>query len=565
MTRRRVTPSRQTTLGRPPTAVDAVAERYLETFARLDPCAATEMGIIGHGREYEEEITDYSPEGVAARADAAREALRELAGVDPADDVDEVTIAAMRERLGILVEIHDAGLDVGELNVIASPLQSMRDVFDLMPMETDDDWAVIGRRLSQVPDRVAGYADALRAAVAKGHPPPVRQVARGIDQSTSIQHLFVDMVARADPKSSALQSHLQQQAANAAHAYRELGRVLGDEIAPYSGQEDAVGRDAYRLWSRSFLGATVDLDETYDWGLALLEGIVAEQEALAQQLYPGVSVAEALRRLDGEERYVVHGVDALQAWMQDLSDRAVDSLADTHFDIAEPLRRLECRIAPTHTGGIYYTGPSEDFSRPGRMWWSVPHGVEAFRTWQETTTVFHEGVPGHHLQIGRAVVLADRLNRWRRLGCWVSGHGEGWALYAERLMAELGWLDDPGNRLGMLDAQRFRAARVVIDIGVHCGMTAPDGGVWDAERAWTFLVAHSAMNEENLQFELDRYLGWPGQAPSYAIGQRIWEQLRDETLGRGVSLKDFHSRALDLGGLPLDVLTSALSRSPANP
>lgn len=514
------------------------------------------MGIAGH----DEEITDYSPEGVAARADAARRTLRELSEVTPTDAVDEVTVAAMRDRLGIVVELNDAGLDVGELNVIASPLQSMRDVFDLMPTDTDDDWAVIARRLSRLPDRVAGYAEALRAAVADGHPPAVRQVVRGIDQAASIQHLLVDMVANAVPENATLHDDLQQHAANAANAYRELGRVLGDDIAPYAPAEDAVGRDVYRMWSRSFLGAEVDFDETYQWGLELLESIVAEQEKLAQQLYPGTSVADALRCLDTEERYLVHGVDALQAWMQDLSDRAVDALADTHFEIAEPLRRLECRIAPTHTGGIYYTGPSEDFSRPGRMWWSVPHGVDTFHTWQETTTVFHEGVPGHHLQIGRAVVRADQLNRWRRLGCFVSGHGEGWALYAERLMAELGWLDDPGNRIGMLDAQRFRAARVVIDIGVHCGMTAPDGAVWDAEKAWNFLVSHSAMNEEHLQFELDRYLGWPGQAPSYAIGQRIWQRLRDDVVGRGVSLKEFHDRALDLGGLPLDVLRSALAR-----
>ena len=548
-------------MGRTPTAVDAVAERYLDTLAELDPCAATEMGIVGPGRIYEGEITDYSPAGVAARADAARRALRELAEVKPADATDEVTVAAMRERLGVVVELNDAGLDVGELNVIASPLQSMRDVFDLMPTETDADWTVIAHRLSHIPDRAAGYADALRAAVADGHPPAVRQVVRGIDQAATIQHLFVDMVAGAAPQNAALHDELQQNAASAANAYRELGRILGDEIAPHARAEDAVGRDQYRLWSRSFLGAEVDLDETYEWGRELLNGIVAEQESLAKQMYPETSVADALLRLDGEERYLVHGVDALQAWMQDLSDRAVEALADTHFDIAQPLRRLECRIAPTHTGGIYYTGPSEDLSRPGRMWWSVPHGVETFHTWRETTTVYHEGVPGHHLQIGRAVVLADQLNRWRRLGCFVSGHGEGWALYGERLMAELGWLDDPGNRIGMLDAQRFRAARVVIDIGVHCGMTAPDGGVWDAEKAWSFLVSHSAMNEEHLQFELDRYLGWPGQAPSYAIGQRIWEQLRDEMLGRGVSLKEFHSRALDLGGLPLDVLKSALSAS----
>jgi uncharacterized protein (DUF885 family) len=531
-----------------------VAERYLETFAALDPCAATEFGITGH----DDDLTDYSPDGAYARAEAARSALRELDGVAPVDDVDRVTITAMRERLGMLIELHDAGLDVGELNVIASPLQNLRDVFDLMGTDTEDDWALIGRRLAKLPDRTAGYAESLRATVAAGRPPATRQVDRGIEQAGRIQRLLVDMVASADVASPTLKVELQQRAEAAADAYRRLADVLRDDIAPHAGQHDAIGRDAYRLLSRAFLGATIDLDETYNWGLRQLDGIVAEQKSIAERLYPGASVAEALRRLHDEPRYLVHGTNALLAWMQDLSDRAVESLADKHFDIAEPLRRLECRIAPTQTGGIYYTSPSEDLTRPGRMWWSVPAGVDTFHTWQETTTVFHEGVPGHHLQVGRAVVLADQLNRWRRLGCWVSGHGEGWALYAERLMAELGWLDDPGSRMGMLDAQRFRAARVVIDIGVHCGMTAPDGGVWDADNAWVFLHTHCAQAEETLRFELDRYLGWPGQAPSYAIGQRIWQQLRDDMLRRGVSLKEFHSRALDLGGLPLDVLRSAL-------
>ncbi|MEV0669986.1 DUF885 domain-containing protein [Mycobacterium sp. NPDC050441] len=542
-------------MARAATAVDAVAERYLDTYARLDPCAATELGITGH----DDDVTDYSPQGVAARAEAARATLRELDGVEPADEVDVVTVAALRERLGAAVDVHDAGLDLGEINVIASPLQTMRDVFDLMATDTDDDWALISARLAKVPERAAGYADALRAAARGSHAPALRQVTRGVTQARQIAQLFAEMATGAATQNRRLEAQLRQRTEAAAAAYRQLGDVLREDIATQARQSDACGRDVYRLMSRLFLGSAVDLDEAYDWGLGLLDAVVAEQESIAQQLYPGATVAETLRRLDDEPRYVITGTDALQAWMQDLSDRTVDALAGTHFDIDGPLRTLECRIAPTQTGGIYYTGPSEDWSRPGRMWWSVPPGVERFHTWQETTTVFHEGVPGHHLQIGRAVALADQLNRWRRLGCWVSGHGEGWALYAERLMAELGWLDDAGDRMGMLDAQRFRAARVVIDIGVHCGLTAPDGEVWDAERAWNFLTSHSAMAEENLRFELDRYLGWPGQAPSYAIGQRIWHELRDETLRRGSSLREFHSRALDLGGLPLDVLRSALS------
>ena len=237
-----------------------------------------------------------------------------------------------------------------------------------------------------------------------------------------------------------------------------------------------------------------------------------------------------------------------------------------HFDIPEPIRRLECRIAPTHSGGIYYTGPSEDFSRPGRMWWSVPDGVTQFNTWRELTTVYHEGVPGHHLQVAQTVYRSELLNRWRRLACWVSGHGEGWALYAERLMADLGFLDDPGVYLGMLDGQSMRAARVVLDIGVHNGFEASEevgGGDWNYDKAWAFLTAHANMPEEFLRFELDRYLGWPGQAPAYKIGERLWLQARDDARARegaAFDLKAFHRKALDLGSVGLDVLRESLAK-----
>ena len=238
----------------------------------------------------------------------------------------------------------------------------MRDVFDLMPTDTEEDWRTISERLSRVPDRIAGYAASLRAAAAGDHPPAVRQVARGIEQAGTIQQLLVDMVVDGAPDNDALHADLQARASAAADAYSGLAAVLREEVGPHARGDDAFGRDAYRLFSRLYLGAAVDLDETYEWGLDLLQSIVAEQESIAHRLYPESSVAEALSRLDEEPRYVVLGTDALQAWMQELSDRVVDALADTHFEIDESLRNLECRIAPTQTGGIYYTGPSEDLS-----------------------------------------------------------------------------------------------------------------------------------------------------------------------------------------------------------
>jgi uncharacterized protein (DUF885 family) len=250
--------------------------------------------------------------------------------------------------------------------------------------------------------------------------------------------------------------------------------------------------------------------------------------------------------------------------MQATSDRAVAELGATHFDIPEQIRTLECMIAPTQEGGIYYTGPTDDFSRPGRMWWSVPEGVTEFDTWRELTTVYHEGIPGHHLQIGQAVYNRAQLNSWRRLLAGTSGHAEGWALYAERLMQDLGYLDDPADRLGMLDGQRMRAARVVLDIGVHLGKERPDGqGIWDADYALAFMGRNVNMPDEFVRFEVNRYLGWPGQAPSYKVGQRIWEQVRDdyaEARGTDFSIKEFHKRALDMGGVGLDTLRTALLR-----
>ena len=203
------------------------------------------------------------------------------------------------------------------------------------------------------------------------------------------------------------------------------------------------------------------------------------------------------------------------------------------------------------------------------MWWSVPRSQTRFSTWKERSTVYHEGVPGHHLQIAQTLYRSDKLNRWRRMGSLVSGHAEGWALYAERLMVELGYLDRPADRLGALDQQSLRAARVVLDIGVHCDLPAPasvGGGRWDYGKAWQFLSAHSRMSEPVLRYELDRYLGWPGQAPSYKIGERHWLQLRDQARaaqGAAFDLKSFHRRVLDIGSVGLDVLQAAVLASRA--
>ncbi|PRY47815.1 uncharacterized protein (DUF885 family) [Knoellia remsis] len=556
---------------RTPTAVDAIAEQHFDQVMTNSPIEATYLGVAVRQDEYD----DFSPAGWQAKADTARATLAQLETVEPTDDIDRVTIAAMRERLGLELEVHDAGLDRADLNVIASPMQSVRDVFDLMPTATGEEWATVVRRLDAVPAALDGWRASLLSTADEGTVAARRQVeacAAQCDDLVGDAGFFASFARGASTKGDSalpdsLRGDLERAAQHASEAYAGLRTFLREQLLPRARAEDPVGREHYQLASRLFLGATVDLEETYAWGQEEVARIDAEMRRTAERIQPGADVKGAIEALGEDPAYRLRGTDALQQWMQGKADEAIEMLGGTHFDIPEPVRTIECRIAPTHTGGIYYTGPSEDFSRPGRMWWSVPKGVEEFGTWAELSTVYHEGVPGHHLQVAQTTYRRELLNRWRRMLCWVSGHGEGWALYAERLMVELGHMEDPGNYLGFLDAQSLRAARVVLDIGIHCGFDAPaevGGGAWDDDKAWRFLAAHSNDDEKTRRFELDRYLGWPGQAPSYKIGERIWMQLRDEAArreGDAFDSKAFHSRALNIGSVGLDVLTEAMRAS----
>ena len=553
-------------MSRTPTQIDQIAESYLDWMVSESPSFATYIGRPGAN----DRLDDESPEAAAKSVAKAAEVLRQLDAADPVDDTDRVTKDAMQRTLQLSIDTYDAGLWRRNLNVIASPAQGIRDIFDLSPVATEQDWKNLVGRSNAVDGAIAGYIATLREGIKANDTPARRQVIQVLEQAKQLagaDGFFLKFAegakAGSDELPESLKKDLHAAAQNATAAYGKLAAFLEEELLPKANPEDAIGRERYALLSQAFVGAKLDLDETYEWGREELARVAAEQAAVANEIKPGASVQEAIEHLNNDASRKLHGTDELQRWMQKLSDRAIAELGKSHFDIAEPIRKLECMIAPSNSGAIYYTGPSDDFSRPGRMWWSVPEGVTEFDTWRETTTVYHEGVPGHHLQVAQAVYNREELNSWRRLASWTSGHGEGWALYAERLMDELGFLQDPGDRLGMLDGQRMRAVRVVLDIGVHLGKPRLDGtGKWDFDYALQQMTENVNMNPEFLAFETNRYFGWPGQAPSYKVGQRIWEQLRDEAkakAGANFDIKDWHKRALNLGGIPLDTLKYALS------
>jgi uncharacterized protein (DUF885 family) len=560
--------------------IDALCDAYVDDYCALDPLTATSIGVAGH----EHELTDFSPAGFDARLALARTAVAAVEAATPVDDREAAAKDAFLERTRLEIELEEAGVNRSRMSVLWSPLHEIRGVFDLMATEGEEALATIASRLAAVPAALEGLRVTLSDEARKGNVVAARQYAevaeqvrRWTGQSGEAGDFYLGLVERiAASDTSADAAGLRALAGAASAATAAFGLFLDDELEPQGREKEGVGREVYALASRYFLGAQVDLDETYAWGWAELQRLSDLMTATADRVVPGADVDAAVAHLDADPARVVHGREAFRAWMQELADRTVDAMADVHFDIPEPIRRIECLLAPTNDGGIYYTGPSEDFERPGRMWWSVPDGIDDFHPWREVTTVFHEGVPGHHLQVAQTAYRRDALNRWQRLMCWCSGHGEGWALYAERLMEELGFLDDPADLLGMLDAQSLRAARVIVDIGMHLELRIPEdnrlgahgapfhpGETWTPELGLEFMRLHCRMDDEFIQFEVKRYLGLPGQAPSYKVGERIWLEARagvQERQGDDFDLKAFHRAALDLGSLGLDPLRTALER-----
>jgi uncharacterized protein (DUF885 family) len=550
----------------------ALADRYVDAVCDLDPITATSLG----SRPGDDRLPDFSPAGLEAEADLDRRTLAELDSLGEADDpVERRCARLLRERLSAQLAVHEAGEGYRALSNLFSPAHSVRQVFALMPTATDDDWAVVGRRMARIPEAYRGFAESLREGVRRGLLVAPRQVGTVVGQLDEwlAGPYFTTFVAAGPER---LGDELRTSAAAADRAVAEMRDFLRDEYAPATeGTPDAVGRDRYALaarrWTGSDLGSGQGLEEAYAWGWGEYRRIRAEQEAAAGTVLPGATPEEARRWLH-DDGPAVDGVEGIRAYLQELMDRTIAELDGTHFDLAEPVRRVEAMIAPPGSAAApYYTRPAQDFSRPGRTWLPTL-GRTRFPLWDLVSIWYHEGVPGHHLQLAQWALISGQLSSYQTSIGQVSANAEGWALYAERLMDELGYLPDPGERLGFLDEQQLRAIRVVIDIGMHLGLPIPQdadgvlaehrGQPWTPELARAFLGEHTGAPAEMLDSELVRYLGIPGQAIGYKLGERAWLDGRAAARrrhGDAFDLKAWHMAALSQGSLGLDDLAAELA------
>jgi uncharacterized protein (DUF885 family) len=555
-------------------AVRDLADRFTEEMFTLDPNSATFVGAIGH----DDRLTDNSPDGHEARAELVRRTLAELAAISGSgngggtgDVLDERCGRLLRERLEATLLIHDHGEHLRMLNNIASPAQELREVFDVTPSTTPEEWEVLATRLDGVPLAYEQFQASLQAGAARGEFAAPRQVATAAEQlavwsgQRDTPAYFTTRIERAP---EALTGRLTAGAAAATETLAAFRRYLLEEYAPGAeGTPDAVGWDRYRRWVRYWNGIDLDLEDGYAYGWEEFHRLDAELRSEAERNRPGATPLEAMQHLDAEGPSI-EGQEVLREWLQGLMTEAIRSLDGRHFDLAPELHKVESRLAPP--GGpaaAFYTPPSEDFSRPGCTWFPT-QGRTRFATWDQISTWYHEGVPGHHLQLAQWILVKDDLSRFQTTLGWVSANCEGWALYAERLMDELGFFEDPGRRLGFLVGQQLRAVRVVIDIGMHLELEIPTdqpfhpGERWTPELGREFLLANAGSDTELLESEIIRYLGMPGQAIGYKLGERVWLAGRAEAKrrrGDAFDLRSWHMAALGQGSLGLGDLYEELA------
>ncbi|MEU9774744.1 MULTISPECIES: DUF885 domain-containing protein [unclassified Streptomyces] len=547
-----------------------VADAYVDALVELDPITGTYLGIP----ESSGLLPDFSPAGREEVAALGRRTLDLLSAAERLPGAEAETerrcARLLRERLTAELAVHEAGEELRTVSNIHSPAHAVREVFTVTPTATEEDWSAVAERLRAVPRALDGYRASLALGLDRGLYGGPRATATFVGQLTEWiggGHGWFEEFAAGGPAS--LRVELDVAARGATEALVSLRDWMREVYAPaVEGAPETVGRERYARWSRYFNGTDLDLDEAYAYGWSEYHRLLAEMRAEAARILPGAGPWEALAHLDEHGEHI-EGEEEVRVWLQKLMDEAIDALDGTHFDLADRVRRVESCIAPP--GGAaapYYTAPSEDFSRPGRTWLPTM-GETRFPVYDLVSTWYHEGVPGHHLQLAQWVHVADRLSRYQATVGTVSANCEGWALYAERLMDELGFLPDAERRLGYLDAQMMRACRVIVDIGMHLELEIPadspfhPGERWTPELAQEFFGAHSGRPADFVESELTRYLSMPGQAIGYKLGERAWLLGRENARrahGDAFDAKAWHMAALSQGSLGLDDLVDELSR-----
>jgi uncharacterized protein (DUF885 family) len=547
----------------PVTPVFRLADRLVDDICAISPTLGTSLGIPGSDDRWGDEFGLAGLDQRRRLQDRYRDELAELVETDdPRDHLAARVISGSFDEMDASFREGDHFRDLRHL---ASPFHRIRSIFDIMPTSTAEHRDAIVARMSTAGRPLADYREMLHLGVESGITVASRQVESVIAQAGRMGRdpASFDVILEKLAASGLRDDQVDAAAETARGAFGEFGAWLEDGYLPHAVEVDGVGREAYQRAADRLVGMEVDPDEAYSWGWDEFHRLRDEMMRVAGEIIPGADAATVTHYLETDPGVTAAGTDALVVFVTGILERAVDELAGSHFDVPENIRPLTVNIAPPGTPlGAYYLRPSEDFTRPGGVWYSIGE-QDVFPLYQHVSTAYHEGFPGHHLQIATAMTRSEEISRFQRVMTWYPGYGEGWGMYAEVLMGELGYLENPHHRFGMLAKQMYRAARVVVDIGLHLSMLVPDsspiapGEVWSFRSAVEFMRVYGFRTADQARDEVLRYLGWPGQAIAYKLGEREILRIRSETerrLGGDFDLRAFHSTVLGHGAMRLDLL-----------
>ena len=543
-----------------------LAERLLRSMLGADPLEAT---LIGY-REYDASLADLAPEAVQRRI-AEREGIRAQASMlDPTHlaPQDALTLAVVLAQLGYLDEL-DA-VESGTFTVASFPVApaSVLLAYLRMIVLTDGEQAqAYAQRLSEIPRYLRQAATDLHRGRAAGRTPVARLVQAAIAQIEAFTALSPSPFLLSAPASWDGRQDWTARveriiAEDVVPSFTVFAEELRASALPTARDDDHPGlmhipggSERYELLVRVHTTTDTSAEEYHALGLGLLQGIHEEFSALGSEVFGESDVPAIFARLQDDPALRWSHSEEILIAAEETVRRAEAASASWFGRLPRAVCAVE-RIPELEADGAapaYYMPPSLDGSRPGTYFANV-NSPEQRTSFDLESVAFHEAVPGHHFQISLALEL-EGLPTLRRLSMF-NAYAEGWGLYAERLADEMGLYSSPLQRIGMLSADAWRAARLVVDTGLHAHG-------WTRDRAVRFMRDNTPVAPIDVESEVDRYIAFPGQALSYMAGRLEIQRLRrraEEVLGARFDIATFHDIVLGSGALPLSVLAESVER-----
>lgn len=540
-------------------SIEAIADEYLAAWLERNPTMATYYSIPGarHDR-----LFDNSPEALGAWEQREDAWLAELDAIGEPQDIgsrDWVSYGVIHENLESSVATRICHSELWQASTTTAWYTGLPFVFDVQPLDTP---ALRQQALTRL-GAVAGYIDTeianLRNGLELGYSAPrvtVQAVPGEVRALLTDDNPFLNVANRSGDPKFAEKVHAIY-AARIAPAIERFATFIEHEYLPKAREAIALsanpdGAKCYPALVRSFASVNPSAGEIHELGLEQIAHIRAEMQTVIDENFGGGSIEAFLRRVNTDPEFTFESEDAVLEYSQDALAAARAAMPRAFGRL--PKADVIIKPYPAYAGsgsGEYHPG-SEDGTRPGIFYIAVTKPQLRSRAAQ-LSTLYHETYPGHHLQGSIALALGNAVHPVARY-FFVSGFGEGWALYSERLADELGLYPTPIDRMSMLSDQGARAARLVIDTGIHTMG-------WSRQQAVDYMKNNTAWASVDIENEINRYISFPGQATSYMLGMLDIRRLRtqaEQQLGDAFDLKAFHDRVLGYGNITLPMLDESI-------